>query len=223
MNTCLCNNICWEFQRGSKRLYRKGSHLYPQFPKISSNFPWISKEAAQKKEIHGNRKIKEIRENFRKYHVITYNFHFPFFLMYACFEICKASNASVLSEATSELCSRNTYLFYNFFKWYLGSTNTTHPMSFNWPERIFNLASNSRIEANGTKCGWFISLKPSFVLLSNRWVIKSTSLKKREPRSKSIWAMRKTIIKVPKKLWPSRNSRARLVTNIEPWKWPDNW
>ena len=81
MNTCLFNSICWEFCRGSKRLYRKGSHLYPQFPKISLNFPWISKEAAQKKEMHGNRKIKEIRGNLRKYHVITYNFRFPFFLM----------------------------------------------------------------------------------------------------------------------------------------------
>ena len=71
----------WTTSWGSKRLYRKGSHLYPQFPKISLNFPWISKEAAQKKEMHGSRKIKEIRGNLRKYHVITYNFHFPFFPM----------------------------------------------------------------------------------------------------------------------------------------------
>jgi len=38
-------------------------------------------------EIYGNRKLKEAWGNLWKYQVITYNFHFPFFLMHVWFLI----------------------------------------------------------------------------------------------------------------------------------------
>ena len=45
------------------------------------NFPWISKEAAQKMEIHGNRESPGHLRKSTEIYVITYNFHFLFFLM----------------------------------------------------------------------------------------------------------------------------------------------
>ena len=70
----------------------KAACYTPWFPKISWNFLWIPTEAAQRMEIHGNRKIKKIYGNLWKYHVITYNFHFLFFLMKSVFHAHSQSN-----------------------------------------------------------------------------------------------------------------------------------
>ena len=103
----------------------------------------------------------------------------------------------------------------------LAEVTGAHPVIFNWPKRMLQSSSLSRVEPNLTNWGSSALLKRSLVVLSKHATIWSRLRKKsdsaRNPTMLKEWAW--------KWLWsmnpvPSRNSRHRMLTKTEPWKWP---